>query len=480
MVSRVRPYSFGLFFIVLLAAATGYADSASWTFDDPANYTFSNSDRSEVASGVTRLTPLDQTDNDNDSDNGFDAGIHSDTEWDTGNDWLELTETGQANGSGDFTSRVLDAGGEVSWETLTWTPQAPYCKELPDSAQTENAYAEGNADMTGNTLLLHLNEAAGATSFSDTSGNSNDASCSASTCPTAEIDARLDTGIDLDGTDDFLTVSDAASLDFTSGLTIEFWLKLDTTFDDNSDYNIGLVDKGGYQLFLDKSDGKLKFSLADAAAATTWSTSYDGSADTMESLAVFDGKLYAGQGNDNGEGDVLVFDGSSWSTSHNGSNNNFTSLAVYNGALYTGEGRGNGDGDVLVTGGNEVVASSETSWSTDWHHVAATFDGSTLALYVDGTLSNSESATFTIDTNDEDLLIGKGYGSQMAGGSGEQLPGLLDELALYNEALSASEATDRYERGALCLQFQVRSCDDAACDTETFIGPDGTNATFLW
>ena len=40
---------------------------------------------------------------------------------------------------------------------------------------------------------------------------------------------------------------------------------------------------------------------------TTWSLSYDGSQEQILSLCVYDGKLYAGQGYNSGDGDVHRF-----------------------------------------------------------------------------------------------------------------------------------------------------------------------------
>src|SRR5439155_27293903 len=89
---------------------------------------------------------------------------------------------------------------------------------------------------------------------------------------------------------------------------------------------------------------------------------YGGALDEIRAIAVYNGKLYAGQGNDTGEGDVLVFDGTSWikpgdagctasSGCYDGSQEYFHALAVYDGKLYAGQGKDAGDGDVLVFDG---------------------------------------------------------------------------------------------------------------------------------
>ena len=56
--------------------------------------------------------------------------------------------------------------------------------------------------------------------------------------------------------------------------------------------------------------------------------------------------------------------------------------------------------------------------------------------------------------------------------------GLIDEVAIYNRALSASEVLEHYKRGACNLKFQVRS-GSADPPTGDFVGPDGTTDTYF-
>ncbi|MFN2184456.1 MAG: LamG-like jellyroll fold domain-containing protein [Anaerolineae bacterium] len=69
----------------------------------------------------------------------------------------------------------------------------------------------------GATLVLHLDEAAGATRFADSSGYAHDAVCGA-TCPTAGLPGKYGQAVELDGTDQSLAVIDTLSFgpgDFT-------------------------------------------------------------------------------------------------------------------------------------------------------------------------------------------------------------------------------------------------------------------------
>jgi hypothetical protein len=68
-----------------------------------------------------------------------------------------------------------------------------------------------------------------------------------------------------------------------------------------------------------------------------------------------------------------------------------------------------------------------------WTHLAATYDGATLRLYVNGVQAASQAVTGTIRTSSGALSIG---GNAVWG---EYFRGRLDEVRVYNRALSAAE-----------------------------------------
>jgi hypothetical protein len=71
--------------------------------------------------------------------------------------------------------------------------------------------------------------------------------------------------------------------------------------------------------------------------------------------------------------------------------------------------------------------------TSGWHLVTGTYDGATARLYVDGTLVASE--TFTAPPNTSfPLYIGRYYGA-----GGYNWSGGIDEVRLYNRALTAAE-----------------------------------------
>jgi len=80
-------------------------------------------------------------------------------------------------------------------------------------------------------------------------------------------------------------------------------------------------------------------------------------------------------------------------------------------------------------------------WDGNWHHIAGTYDGSTVRLYVDGTEIPGGTGTIEdIAYNTEDFYIGS-YGN------GYYFSGLVDEVRVYSRDLSAGEILTRYQTG---------------------------------
>jgi hypothetical protein len=76
-----------------------------------------------------------------------------------------------------------------------------------------------------------------------------------------------------------------------------------------------------------------------------------------------------------------------------------------------------------------------------WTHLAATYDGANMRYYVNGVLVGTTAGTGSINVANGALRIG-GNNSAPAG-QGEWFQGLIDEVRVYNRALSAAEiATD--------------------------------------
>ncbi len=309
----------------------------------------------------------------------FDAGTYSDTQWDSGNSWIELTATGLTNGSGDYTSSIKDGSGTSSWDNISWTPNRPVGKELPNNKGTESGYSTGNADMSGNTLLMHMNENTGSLTFSDDSGSGNAGSCSGGACPSS-VTGKLNTALDFDG-NDVINISESTAMNFTSAVSYGAWFKADSL----SNW-AGIISR-----------------------IQSWPNGYNLQVGTTQRIAC------------------------GWGTYTNSDN-------------------------MPVTG--------------QWYHAVCVYDGTQMRLYVNGVLQ-SDIDTGTLNQSANDMKIGVFYTSNSL-----YFDGQIDEVFVFNRALSATEVADIYKRGALKLKHQVRSCDDAACSGETFIGPDGTSSTY--
>ncbi len=108
--------------------------------------------------------------------------------------------------------------------------------------------------------------------------------------------------------------------------------------------------------------------------------------------------------------------------SYSGPANNGFALRVTDGHLQAWTMSGSGYG--LVTGKADLKPGQ-------WHHVAATFDGSSLRVYLDGMLDTSSATTVAPTPGVATIKLG-GRGDDAA----QRLGGSLDEVAIYPSALS--------------------------------------------
>ena len=108
----------------------------------------------------------------------------------------------------------------------------------------------------------------------------------------------------------------------------------------------------------------------------------------------------------------------------------------------------------LTLGGSfsGYLDSGHTPVGGQWQHVAATYDGTTARYYIDGTEVASRAAA-SVGTSDV-WRIGA-YGASLAG----FFDGLIDDVRIYNHALTTAEPPDRHEpagRGQRRLPFDAR------------------------
>ncbi len=102
------------------------------------------------------------------------------------------------------------------------------------------------------------------------------------------------------------------------------------------------------------------------------------------------------------------------------------------------------DGQIVSLG------STKTDWEMDqWYHVAATYDGSQMRLFVDGQeeVNSPRETTGSVDQIDNSLGIG-------SSGSGHLYHGVIDEVRLYDRAIAAERIKASYEHGLASLRAQ--------------------------
>ena len=108
-----------------------------------------------------------------------------------------------------------------------------------------------------------------------------------------------------------------------------------------------------------------------------------------------------------------------------------TGQLVY--ARYSSTGNGRPDSEATIDGSNRTPAATSALPTGTWTHLASTYDGVTLRLYVNGTQVTQLAASGSITTSTGALRIG---GNAVWS---EYFSGLIDEVRIYNRALTAGE-----------------------------------------
>lgn len=129
-----------------------------------------------------------------------------------------------------------------------------------------------------------------------------------------------------------------------------------------------------------------------------------------------------------------------------------------------------------------------STWTADntlqpniWHHITIVLDKSLTSketsIYVNGIKTTG--STSGLDANNTNNFGNQSiYIGDRGDGKGYYFKGWLDEFTIFNRALSTTEITDTYKRGAINLRYQVKSCTNANCSDGTFVGPDNTANTY--
>ena len=148
-------------------------------------------------------------------------------------------------------------------------------------------------------------------------------------------------------------------------------------------------------------------------------------------------------------------------------------------------------GKVRFVMGSNACASDAAATDGQWHHAAATYDGYTMKLYVDGQLQKQTlGRTGQFGGAGEDLIIGQHRAGGAKDASRHSFDGTIDEVMLFNHAITADEVAaviaaakpkfskqqvrqrlaelqDLLDRGLILQEFydrKVKECEVAAGD----------------
>jgi hypothetical protein len=99
-------------------------------------------------------------------------------------------------------------------------------------------------------------------------------------------------------------------------------------------------------------------------------------------------------------------------------------------------------------GGCCALTVSRASLSRNqWHHVVGTYDGFVGRIYIDGVLDNEFNFSGNIPTNSQGGVIGGETAAHEGGGRPSWFDGLLDEVAIFDDALTDGEVEGIFLNG---------------------------------
>jgi PKD repeat protein len=253
----------------------------------------------------------------------------------------------------DLGAEDTGAPFQLSWDsrtaangshTLTAVARDPTGNTATSAPVTITVSNSGGPPPAGLVAALGFDEGSGATT-ADASGAGNSGSISGASW---NASGRYGWALSYDGSNDWVTVAGSASLDLSSGMTLEAWVR--------------------------------------PTALGQWRT-------------------------------VLLRE----------------QTGFYTYALYADTGSGQPSGNAVVGGNDSDVRAPTPVPLNAWTHLAATYDGAAVTLYVNGAQAGQQPAAGA---------IASGTGPLRIGGNAiwpEWFQGLIDEVRIYNRALTPSE-----------------------------------------
>ena len=127
-----------------------------------------------------------------------------------------------------------------------------------------------------------------------------------------------------------------------------------------------------------------------------------------------------------------------------------------------------GSGDRTLIGAGPSLADG------NWHYMVATYDGATQKLYIDGALNASQATSGAISNSTNSMVIGGKFSAHHCGG-GVDFNGLIDDAAIYDEALSPEQILANYNRGLA----GAGACAGPESPSDCAAGVDGNHVLSL-
>lgn len=270
--------------------------------------------------------------------------------------------------------------------------RVPYLDCTNDTTITINY---GNSDTTSSEENItsvwdsnykgvwHLEETPTVDSYMyDSTINNNDLSIQSGMTSTDQIDAICEGGLDFDGVNDYLSISNTESLTFTNSLTIDVWFNPNALLSGSSDHFYSFIDAGCFRLVFSKGCGKIYF-VAKSTTSRSWSDIGTPNDAVICVHPCGEDNLYIGGkfttvGGTSADS-IAVYNGSTWSAlgSSSAINNDVLSLTIYDGKLIAG-GKFTGAGG--VSGADYIAAWNGSSW--ELVGAGSTFNSDVQALTV--------------------------------------------------------------------------------------------------